>query len=248
MVQKHFVQLKLGENIFTDKVSTEGCEHVADFKGAIKAKFPKKLKAYDAYEISLFETDGNAVEISAMNSIETLIGNKMPLFAVVSVEVEVQALEKPRISTTRHQDYKQSKAFTSSRSFLTSIALELAKIYPIVNDKGPSGREKPLTFGTIIHNAYQQNPDPFPQFRNNFKKLNDHFTTDEWDILDDLNDAVNNHLHRPLNPGLAIKHLIVPTDFSGEDDVFRTIAKKSNVVSDTSKLIVKNEGSVSGDS
>jgi len=246
MAQKYFVQLKLGRKTYLDRVSTEGCSYVDDFKGAIKVKFPKVLKAYDSYEIVLFEADGTT-KISAMDSIDQLNEKKMPL--VVAVEpVEVQ-VEPAQISSTRHiKDYKQSKAFTSSRSFLTSIALELAEIYPITKERSPTGKEKPLTFGTIIHNAYQQNPDPIPQFRNNFKKLNEFFTADEWDFLDALNDAANGHLHRPLNPGSSTKQLILPSDFSGEEAICQRIAKKSNVVPDASHLIVKNEGSVSGGS
>ena len=178
-----------------------------------------------------------------MDSIDQLSDKKMPL--VAAVEPVVEGLEKPAISTKRHQDYKQSKAFTSSRSFLTSIGLELAKIYPIVKERSPTGKEKPLTFGTIIHNAYQQNPDPIPQFRNKFKKLNDFFTMDEWNFLDALNDAANGHLHLPLDPG---EYLILPTAFAGKDKLSQRIAKKSNVVTDSSDLIVKNEGSVSGGS
>ena len=245
MAQKHFVQLKLGSKTYLERVSTEGCEYVLEFRSAIKTKFPKVLKAYDSYELVLFEADGTT-KISAMDSIDQLNGKKMPLVAVVE-PVELQ-VEQAQISSTRHQDHKQSKAFTSSRSFLTSIALELAEIYPITKERSPAGKEKSLTFGTIIHNAYQQNPDPIPQFRNNFKKLNDFFTADEWNFLDALNDAANGHLHRPLNPGSSTKQLILPSDFSGEEAICQRIAKKSNVVPDASHLIVKNEGSVSGGS
>ena len=243
MVQKHFVQLKLGSKTYQPaQVSSESCETVYDFLGAIKTTtFPRLLKAYDSYELVLFEADG-ITKISAMDTIDQLNGKKMPLVAVV----EPVELQKPNISSTRHQDYKQSKAFTSSRSFLTSIALELAEIYPITKERSPAGIEKPLTFGTIIHNAYQQNPDPNPQFRNNFKKLNDFFTADEWNFLDALNDAVNGHLHRPLNPGSSTKQLILPSDFSGEEAICQRIAIKSNVVLDASHLIVKNEGVAGG--
>ena len=246
----HFVQLKLGSKTYQPaKVSTEGCDCVYDFLGAIKTTtFPRVLKQYDVAELVLFEADGTT-KISAMDSIDQLNGKKMPLVAVVEpVEAQVVAAGKPLISSTRHQEYKQSKAFVSSRNYLTSLALELDKIYPIVKEKSAKGRDKLVTFGTIINNAYTYNPDPKPQFKNLYKKLNAHFTEDEWNILDNLNDAVNGHLHLPLNPGKVVKQLIVPTNFAGEEEIFQTIAKKSNVVSDASNLIVKNEGSVSGGS
>jgi hypothetical protein len=125
---------------------------------------------------------------------------------------------------------------------LTSIALELDKIYPIIKEKSAKGNDKPVTFGTIINNAYSSNPDPKPQFKNLYKKLNSHFTDDEWNYLEALNETVNGHLHLPLNPGEDLKYLILPSDFSGYDKVSQTIAKKTNVVTEESHLIVKNEG------
>lgn len=160
----------------------------------------------------------------------------------------VEIVQSPTISSSRHQNYKHSKAIHSSRSYLTSMALELDKIYPIVRGENLSGKEKPLTFGTILGNAKNQNPDPHPQFRDRFKKLKENFTADEWAILEALHQAVNGHLHLPLDPGESVKNLILPSDFSGLDKIYKRIAVKSNVVSEESHLIVKNEGSVSGGS
>jgi hypothetical protein len=67
-----------------------------------------------------------------------------------------------------------------------------------------------MTFGTI-NNAYWPNLDPFPQFKFKYKKLNAHFTVDEWDYLDVLHDTVNGHLHLPL-PGEDFRYLILPLD------------------------------------
>ena len=224
MAQMHFVELKLGSKSFEPtKISTEGCSDIDDLKESIKVKFPKVLKAYDSYELVLFEADGTT-KISAMDSIDQLNEKKMPLVAVVE-PVELQ-VEQAQISSTRHQYYKQSKAFVSSRNYLTSIALELDKIYPIIKEKSAKGNDKPVTFDTIINNAYSSNPDPKPQFKNFYKKLNSHFTDDEWNYLEALNETVNGHLHLPLNPGEDLKYLILPSDFSGYDKVSQTIAKK----------------------
>ena len=181
-----------------------------------------------------------------MDSIDKLSEKEMPLVAVVE-PVEVEAV-KPVISMTRRQDYKQSKAIHSSRSFLTSISLELDKIYPLVKEKSHSGIDKPVTFGTILNNAYYQNPDPLPIFKNNFKKLKLHFTDPEWNYLETLHETVNGQLHLPLDPENELKYLILPDAFSGNDKISQRIAKKSKVVSDLSHLVVKNEGSVSGGS
>jgi len=147
MAQKHFVQLKLGSKSFEPtQISTEGCSYVDDFKEFIKAKFSRKLKAYDSYELVLFEADGTT-KISAMDSIDQLNGKKKPLVAVVEpVEVQVEPTQKPAISITRHQDYKHSKAVHSSRSYLTTIAVELEKLYALEKAK-PNLRHSAIFYG-----------------------------------------------------------------------------------------------------
>jgi hypothetical protein len=227
-----------------ERVSTEGCEYILEFRTAIKAKFPKVLKAYDSYELVLFEADGTT-KISLMDSIDQLEGKKMPLVVVLD---PVVIAEKPAISSTRHQDYKHSKAVHSSRSYLTSIAVELDKIYPIPGRKSKGKRY--VTIGDVFEEAYEANPEPKPQFKNRYRRLNDFYTTDEWNILEELNDAVNPKLHsvlEVLDDGHS-KEVILPIEVSHLGPGYQRIAKKSNVVSDASHLIVKNEGSISGGS
>ena len=219
-----------------------------DFKESIKVKFSRKLKAYDSYELVLFEADGTT-KISAMDSIDQLNEKKMPLVAVVEpVEVQVEPTQKPAISITRHQDYKHSKAVHSSRSYLTTIAVELDKIYPITGRKSKGKRY--VTIGDIFEEAYDSNPEPKVQFRNRYPRLNDLYTTYEWNVLEDLNNTVNPKLHSVL-PVLfdgVSKEVIVPIESSHLGPDIQRIAEKSNVVTEASHLIVKNEGSVSGGS
>ena len=219
-----------------------------DFKESIKVKFSRKLKAYDSYELVLFEADGTT-KISAMDSIDQLNEKKMPLVAVVEpVEVQVETTQKPAISITRHQDYKHSKAVHSSRSYLTTIAVELDKIYPITGRKSKGKRY--VTIGDIFEEAYDSNPEPKVQFRNRYPRLNDLYTTDEWNVLEDLNNTVDPKLHSVL-PVLfygVSKEVIVPIELSHLGPDIQRIAEKSNVVTEASHLIVKNEGSVSGGS
>lgn len=242
MAQKHFIRLKLGSETYKGKVSSQGCSDVDDFRDAIKTKFSPVLDAYAPIQLTLFEPDG-ITEIdpeTPVSDLQEVQGRPM----VVTVKV----VGRPEISTTRHQDYKQSKAFTTCRSFLTSIALELDEIYPIKRERTATGTERPVTFGTILNNAYKHNPEPFPEFRNEFSKLKGLFTKEEWKFLDSLNETVNNQLHAALNPGSATKHLLLPSAFSGTSETCQIIAKKARIVAEASDLIVKNEGSISGGS
>ena len=243
MNQKHFVQLLLGSKTFKDQVSTEGCQNVADFREEIKKKFSPDLDSYPTHRLTLYEADGTTV-IDPETDIEDLFVTKgKPLI----VKVEENPIQKPTISSSRH--YKQAKAVRSSRSYLTSIAVELDQIYPITAQKFKGKRR--ITFGDIVNEAYEVNPEPKPELRNRYtKKLNDFYTETEWNILEELNDNVNPKLHEALTYGLdgKTKEVILPIEVSHFGQDFKRIAKKTNIVSEANDLIVKNEGSVSGGS
>lgn len=91
MAPEHFVQLNLGSKSFFDKVSTEGCECVADFKVAVKAKFSQILAPYGNYELVLFQAD-RTTELSATETIHQLNAKRMPLVVVVD-QLEIHAVK-----------------------------------------------------------------------------------------------------------------------------------------------------------
>ena len=232
--QKLFVQLKLGSQSFEPtKISTEGCEYILEFRTAIKAKFPKLLDHYDAAELVLFEADGTT-KINPMDSIDKLNDKKMPLVAVVEpVEVQVQP---PQISSSRRQDYKHSKAVYSSRSYLTSIAVQLGELYVI--EKVEERKNDPATFADILYNK-SRNPTPIhPHTTPLFQMLSKY----QWKILYHLNEMVNGHLHLELEEVNGQKQVVLPMEFNHLSNQIKEIAKITNVVCDESNLIVKNEG------
>jgi hypothetical protein len=239
-----WVQLQLGNKTYKDKVSTQGCEDVADFIKAIRAS--PQLPTGNGI-IALFEPDGNTEIDPETEMKDVLVTQGKPL--VVKVDEQAKQLtEKPLISSTRHHDYKHSKAVYSSRSYLTSIAVELDKIYPITGRTTKGKRY--VTIGDVFEEAYNTNPEPKPQFLNRYKRLNDFYTTDEWNLLEELNSDVNPHLHQALPvllDGLS-KEVILLINYNHLASSFQKIAKKANVVTEASQLIVKNESSVSGGS
>lgn len=235
MTETHFVQLTIGTKTFeTINVSTQACIFVSDFKESIKAKFSRKLKSYDAGEIRLLDADETS--INPMDSITKLKEKKKPIIAVV--EIEVTPVQFPAISMTRHQEYQQCKVIQSSRSSLTSLAVELDKIYPIPGHKSKGKRY--VTIGDIFEEAYENNPEPKAKFRNLFKRLDDFYTTEEWNLLEALDNDINPHLHKGLPELLdGCKEVILPVDYGHFGPDFQRIAKKSNVVSDAKDLIVR---------
>ena len=65
---------------------------------------------------------------------------------------QVDAHEKPAISISRSRD-NRIKAVHSSRSYLTTIAVELDKIYPIRGRK--SNGKRYVTIGDVNLNEYE---------------------------------------------------------------------------------------------
>ena len=244
MAQKHFVQLQLGSKRYKDKVSTEGCQDVADFKDAIKNKWTNLLSAYAGRHLILFEPDG-ITEIDPETLVSELFQTPKKPFVVKVDELHAQ---RPTISRSSHKSHKHRNAFFSSRAFLTNIAVELDKIYPISD--GISKGDHHVTIGDALYEANVTNPEPKPEFKNEYNmRLNDFFTMDEWDLIRALNGCVNSNLHSTL-PFLSddCKECVLPFQFNHNTKAFQKIAQKSNVVKQASKLIVKNEGSESGSS
>jgi hypothetical protein len=245
--QKLWILLKSNDSAVVNKpvkVPTDGCQDVDDFIDAVKKKLSNELGTVDPNRITLHLTkDSPALEpddpLPVQNTKQTAL--------VVSVPPPASAA--PTISARRHMDYKHSKAIHSSRTFLTSIAVELSKIYRIsCFSSGPKNRI--VTFGHITQEAYGENPEPMPAFKNKYSRLNNFFTVHEWNTLEDLNDCVNPQLHSTLPVGTdgKTKELILPIAFSHLAPDYQRLAEKTNVVVSALDLIVKNEGSVSGGS
>ena len=224
------------------EVSVKGCKNVDMFKDRIKEEFAKTLAAYDAAQLTLYHLkDGQEIGIDVGDSpADYLDGNsrKNPLI--------VRAMgpaTKPAISSTRHSDYKHSKAVHSSRSYLTSIALALEELYHI--QKHSWREEDPPTFGDIIWNKRRNPP---PKLSNHTIPLKEMLTEKQWNLLIELNKEVNGHLHFPLSDVNGTKTVILPLSLSHLSADFQAIAKQTKVVTKESDLIVKSEGSVSGGS
>lgn len=108
---------------------------------------------------------------------------------------------------------------------MTTIAVELDKIYPIPGRKSKGKRY--VTIGDVFEEAYEANPEPKPQFKNRYNRLNDFYTTDEWNILEELNNAVNPKLRSVLEvlfDGHS-KKVILPIEVSHLGPGYQRIAK-----------------------
>ena len=236
MSQKYFVTLELGNKKFGPaKIFIKDDSDVYDFKKAIKEEFSHLLQSYDTAQLDLFESDGITKIDPETEMKDVFVEKGKPLI------VKAESPVRPAISSSRHQEYKHSKAVHSSRSYLTSIAVELEKLYSLEKLKP----NEPATFGDVLWNAMRRQPAPkLP----NMPLLKEYFTPQEWSNLNQLNNEVNPELHAEL-VSLAdgeSKEVILPLNLGHLGPSYQRIAKKANVVSTELKLIVKNEGSVSG--
>ena len=233
MGQKYFVKLELGNKAFNpEKVLIQEDADVSDFKEAIKNKFSPLLDSYDTAQLYLFQNDGITKIDPETEMKDVFYAKGKPLI------VKVEAPLRPAISSIRHQDYKHSKAVHSSRSYLTSIAVELEKLYSLEKLQP----NEPATFGDILWNRKK---DPRPTVVN-MPLLKEYFTAQEWSNLQLLNNVVNPEIHAELVTLFdgESKEVILPLNLCHLGPSFQRIAKKANVVSTELRLIVKNEGSV----
>ena len=82
MSQKYFVRLEMGNKSFDPtRVSTAGCQFVADFLEAVKSKVAPILDAYSVVQLSFFDADGTT-EIGTMTPIADVIETKGKPFIV----------------------------------------------------------------------------------------------------------------------------------------------------------------------
>jgi hypothetical protein len=234
--QKLWVQHNTTGNIFIDKVSIDGCSDIAEFLKEIKKEF--EIPGPSSH-LTLYKSDGTT-EIDVEDSPAHFLKENSRRNPLVVRIVEIA--EKPSISSSRHQEYKHSKAIHSSRSYLTSIAVALEELYDI--QKIPERQNIPATFGDILWNK-SRNPQPKSPHS---KPLHQMFLKNQWQLLYNLNEAVNGHLHMELETVNGSKCVILPIEFSHLSNDVKAIALKSQVVANESDLVVKSEGSVSGGS
>jgi hypothetical protein len=74
------------------------------------------------------------------------------------------------------------QAIHSSRAFLTNIAVELDKLYPIIRSN-KWGRRDHATIAEVFTEAQYYDPEPRPAFRNLYATLNDFFAPEEWNVF-----------------------------------------------------------------
>ncbi|KAL5037473.1 hypothetical protein BDEG_26294 [Batrachochytrium dendrobatidis JEL423] len=136
----HFVQLTLGNKTYKDKVSTEGCTHVAEFKGAIKNKFSPDLDSYAPHHLTLFQPDGTT-EIDPETLVTDLEEIPWKPMVVTVLELPIPA---PIGSSKKQLTYKGMSTEASCRKYLDALAIEIYFDYHF-----PTTYKKP-TMGDVL--------------------------------------------------------------------------------------------------
>ena len=263
----HFIQLALGNRTYKDKVSTEGCSDVADFKDAIKTKLPHLLAAYDAVQLTLLQPDGNT-EIDPGETIAKLNEFNVGPWTPLVVTVEESPIPAPSGSSKKQLSYKGMSTEASCRKYLDALARQLALYYEFKWGKDDEKRNDYPTFGDVLFAKRKKkwsyhcdevlatDEEGFtPVTPKKIPKLDiplpDLFSADEWKRLDELNDSTNERIHDadiPKSHGKSF--VIVPeNDYNQETiDFIKSVAVKAKLFTDEKKLDVKNESHLSGSS
>ena len=258
----HFVRLALGNKTYKDKVSTEGCSDVADFRYAIKKKFSPELDSYAPHHLTLFQPDATT-EIDP----ETLVtGLKEIPWKPMVVTVKELLIPAPSGSSKKQLSYKGMSTEASCRKYLDALARQLALYYNFKWGKDDEKRNDYPTFGDVLFARRKKkwsyrydevlatDKEGFtPVTPKKIPKLDiplpDLFSADEWKRLDKLNDSTNERIHDadiPKSHGKSF--VIVPeNDYNQETiDFIKSVAVKAKLFTDEKKLDVKNESYLSG--
>jgi hypothetical protein len=251
---------------FPTQVSTDDCEDIDDFVNIIKKKLAPDLDAFAIFRISIcLAEDGpplkRSLSLILMVSQPGFINNAdSPLIVITLPPVVIHpppVVHPPAVSPhslalieRRYQAYKRMKGIESCRKFLTSVAVELSEIYPIQgftqDPTSEAAEEWPriITFADILREMWETNPEPKPEFRDRHtKRLKEVFEDVEWSVLTGLNDTINPAFPVELIPGKdgVSKEIMLPLPLSGHGPAFQRIAKKTNIVSELSHLVIKKE-------
>ena len=256
----HFVRLALGNRTYKDKVSTEGCSDVADFRAAIKAQFPKQLNGYEANELVLFQPDGTT-EIDPGETIAKLNEFNVGPWTPLVVTVEKSPTPAPLGSSKKQLTYKGMSTEASCRKYLDALAIEIYFDYDF-----PKTYKKP-TMGDVLAARDGQFGKPKEEAKGvawwDYKKENGIQLTNtplpsllsvqQWDLLKSLNRDTTKRIHDAQLPRTSSQKpfIVLPhTKFTKIEyvDALKSIAAIIGVVPTEDDLIVKDESDLSGSS
>jgi hypothetical protein len=253
-----FVKLVLGNKNYKDRVSTEGCEYVVDFKSAIKDKYPHLLNSYDDAQLTLFQPDGTT-EIDPGEVIEKLNEFAVGPWSPLVVTVEELPIPAPIGSSKKQLTYKGMSTEASCTKYLDAIANEIFVIYdfdkaykkPTMGDLlaakdgqlGQPSVQTKLAWWDYRKNGGQQlTTTPLPSL----------FSQSEWDILKAMNADTTKRIHDAKLPKTSTQKpfVIIPHSKFTTDNVenLKRIAAIADIVYEQDDLVVKDESDLSGSS
>jgi hypothetical protein len=257
----HFIQLALGNKTYKNKVSTEGCADVSEFKDAIKNKLPHLLNGYDAAQLTLFQPDGTT-EIDP----ETLVTDLKEIhWKPMVVTVEELPVQPAAGSTRKQLTYKGLGVEASCRKYFDALARKLALFYRF--KWGPEDDNGYPTFGDVLF-AYKNSAWNFIYRQQSYAVRTDEsgftqvaaqvpilsvslpelFDKVEWTKLKEWNQKTNSRIYdADLPKTSAGKYVVIipHADYNEETiSFFKTIGVKGRLYDNESKLEVKDEGIV----
>lgn len=204
----HFVQLTLGNKNYKNKVPTEGCTDLADFKGAIKKNFSPYLDSYGLHHLTIFKPDG-ITEIDPETLVTDLIAISWKPMMVAVEELPVE----PATGRSRKQlTYKGLGVEISCRKYFDALAQRLALFYRF--KWGPDDENDYPTFDDVLY-AYKNKAWNHITRYNSFAertdepestqvavqvpilsiRLPDIFDHHEWTKLNEWNQKTNSRIH-----------------------------------------------------
>jgi hypothetical protein len=253
----HYIQLTVGNKTYKDKVSTQGCADVAEFRSAIKSKFSPDLDSYAPHHLTLLQPDAKT-EIDPETPVDDL--KEIPWKPMV-VTVDELPIPAPIGRSKKQLTYKGMSTEASCRKYLDALAIEIYFDYDF-----PKTYKKP-TMGDVLAARDGQVGKPKEEAKGlawwDYKKENGIQLTDiplpsllsaqQWDILKSLNRDTTKRIRDAQLPRTSSQKpfIVLPHGKFTETnyvDELKSIAAIIGVVPTEDELIVKDESDLSGSS
>ena len=236
----HFVQLVMSSQNYRQKVSTEGCSNVSDFRCAIKNKYSHLLSSYSAVQLTLFQPDGTT-EIDPETSVTDLKEIPGEPMVVTVDEFTVRAFVE---SSKKRPTYRGMSTEMSCMKYLDAIASKTFLVYDFSNvyrmpTMGDLLAAKDGQEGVTWHyrkiGEEQLTTTPLPSL----------FSMAEWNILKTLHAEAMHKIYDARLPQTSNQkqYIIIPhSEFATEYvESLKHIAAIAGVVVEEDDLIVKDE-------
>ena len=178
---KVLVELQLSNVVYTEVMIICDGHDISAFRVFVKKLLSPVLKQFQPFQLFVYETDG----LEPISPDKMLSELKFTKCENLIVKTEPELVMAKIDSITAY--HSQSKTINTCRAYLTSVAVELEKLY----DLEKTGNYQIATFHEIKWNRSRNPPRKTGNGENSIPDMANFFNQQEWQFLENLDKQVN---------------------------------------------------------